>query len=97
VGVAALGVTNLLAGSCVYLDTNVWIYALEGFPAYVDTLQRLFARIDSGELRAVTSELTLAEALVKPLSFDNAELVQMYRSGPANLSSGISGNSGHTA
>ena len=51
---------------------------MEGFPAYVEALQHLFARIDSGELRAITSELTLAETLVKPLSLDNAALVQTY-------------------
>jgi predicted nucleic acid-binding protein len=38
----------------------------------------LFARIDAGELIAITSELTLAEVLVKPFADQNAELQQIY-------------------
>lgn len=49
------------------LDTNIFIYALEGYPVLRPTLTQLFERIDHGAIQAVTSELTLAEVLVKPL------------------------------
>lgn len=51
----------------VYLDTNVFVYALEGYDEFRQVLTALFQRIDHGALQAITSELTLAEVLVKPL------------------------------
>lgn len=73
-----MGLTDLPTGSRIYLDANVWIYALEGYAAFAAPLAALFARIDAGELIAVTSELTLAEVLVKPFSDLNAALQERY-------------------
>ena len=53
-------------------------YALEGYAAFVAPLAALFARIDAGELIAITSELTLAEVLGKPFVDDNIALQQRY-------------------
>ena len=61
-----MGLMQRIAGNRVYLDTNLFIYALEGFPEYADRISELFAAVDRGVLSAVTSELTLAESLVKP-------------------------------
>lgn len=55
----------------VYLDTNIWIYALENYPQYSQTLQILFQALDQGHITACTSELTLAETLVKPIQREN--------------------------
>jgi predicted nucleic acid-binding protein len=71
-------VSTLGAGSRVYLDANVWIYALEGYEAFAASLAALFARIDDGELIAVTSELTLAEVLVKPIADGNKAIQDCY-------------------
>ncbi|MEQ9548666.1 MAG: type II toxin-antitoxin system VapC family toxin [Coleofasciculus sp. G3-WIS-01] len=70
---------NAIQGERVYLDTNVFIYALEGYPDFVDQLTELFERIDEGNLRAVTSELTLAEILVRPFIDDNTERQNTYQ------------------
>ncbi|HZZ43250.1 MAG TPA: PIN domain-containing protein [Tepidisphaeraceae bacterium] len=56
-----------LAGRHAYLDTNVFIYTLNAFPTLAPILTRLFTIIDIGQLQAITSELTLAELLVKPM------------------------------
>ncbi|MBR8827776.1 MAG: PIN domain-containing protein [Gomphosphaeria aponina SAG 52.96 = DSM 107014] len=69
-----MGILDAISGYRVYLDTNIWIYALEGYPAFRDNLTQLFQHIDLGDLMAFTSELSLAEALVKPLQ--NQDLVQ---------------------
>lgn len=66
-----------LAGR-VYLDTNIFIYALEGYPAFRPALTALFESLDQRELTAVTSELTLAEALVKPLIDRHTERQTAY-------------------
>jgi len=74
------------AGSRVYLDANIWIYALEGFAPFAQPLEALFGRIDAGELTAITSELTLAELLVKPLQMGQDQSQRAYletlQSGP---------------
>jgi predicted nucleic acid-binding protein len=62
----------------VYLDTNIFIYALEGYPVFRAVLTMLFEALDRGELTAVTSELTLAEVLVKPLLDHHAERQAAY-------------------
>ncbi|MBW4540209.1 MAG: hypothetical protein KME43_13830 [Myxacorys chilensis ATA2-1-KO14] len=67
-----MGILNAIQGNQVYLDTNIWIYALEAFPAYVQEPTTLFQAIDQGNLLAVTSELSLAEILVKPIQNQNA-------------------------
>ncbi|HEX5647226.1 MAG TPA: PIN domain-containing protein [Nitrospira sp.] len=66
-----------LAGR-IYLDTNIFIYALEGYPVFRAVLTTLFTALDRGELMAVTSELTLAEVLVKPLLDRHAERQAAY-------------------
>jgi predicted nucleic acid-binding protein len=63
----------------IYLDTNIWIYALEGFPAFVEELAALFQSIDQGIFMAVISELTLAEVLVKPMQNKNLAQQNTYQ------------------
>ena len=75
-----MGITDILRDGSVYLDTNVFIYALEGYSDYARVLDELFEAVDSGHLRAVTSELTVAEALVKPMMDGNRELQETYES-----------------
>ena len=54
-------------GDKLYLDTNVLIHFVEGHPAYGASLNALFTAIQEQAITALTSELTLAEVLVKPL------------------------------
>jgi len=51
------------AASGLYLDANIFIYALEGEPAVFQPLQELFGLLKAKKRTAVTSELTLAEVL----------------------------------
>ena len=51
------------AASRLYLDANIFIYALEGEPAVFQPLQELFGLLKAKKRTAVTSELTLAEVL----------------------------------
>jgi len=69
-----MGILDAIQGTRVYLDTNIWIYALEGYPAFAQDLTQLFQGIDRGNLSIVTSELSLAEVLIKP--FQNQDLAQ---------------------
>ncbi|MDX2259767.1 MAG: type II toxin-antitoxin system VapC family toxin [Hyphomicrobiaceae bacterium] len=58
-----------------YVDTNIFIYAVEGVR---EPARMLFAAIEAGEIVAVTSELTVAELLVAPLRQGQASIVDLY-------------------
>jgi predicted nucleic acid-binding protein len=74
-----MGLIDRISGTRLYFDTNIFIYALEGFPDYADDIKELFSAVDSSKLSAVTSELTLAETLVKPFVDSDLQRQEMYR------------------
>src|SRR3989304_4018887 len=61
------------------LDTNIFIYHFEENPAYVGFTQRLFERIESGRVKAVTSALTLHEVLTGARKAGDDRLFSLYR------------------
>ena len=63
-----MGLLSDLEGPRVYLNTNILIYWIEGFSAGAAELQELFDAFAEGRLTGVTSELTLAEVLVRPIA-----------------------------
>lgn len=65
-------------GDCLYLDTNIIVYAVEEGNPWTSPLRSLFEAIDQRAIRAVTSELTLAEAIAKPLALGANDLVSKY-------------------
>ena len=67
-----MGKLSDLLGSTVYLDSNIIIYAVEGLPEYAAAIQALLEAMDSGEITGVTSDLTLAEVLVKPRKIETS-------------------------
>jgi len=72
-----MGLT-LTPGSKIYLDTNIFIYSLEDFAEYQTQIDQLFRRIEENQCVVVTSELTLAECLIKPYKDRNMDSVEMY-------------------
>jgi predicted nucleic acid-binding protein len=66
-------------GEKVYLDTNFFIYSLEEVEPWVVVARRILAALDEGACSGVTSELSLAECLVKPLELGQADLVRTYQ------------------
>ena len=60
-----LGVTETAETPRLYLDSNVFIYALDGPIFVAERLKELFAIFQAKSGLAVTSELTLAETLPK--------------------------------
>ncbi len=74
-----MGVNYQLRGKNIYLDANIFIYMLEGYLEFVPILQQIFQNIDNGTLYGTTSELTLAETLVKPMADKNVALQKIYQ------------------
>ncbi len=69
---------NKITGSKVYIDTNIFIYALEYSELYTDKVSAVFSRIHETKSIAVTSQLTLAECLVKPYQVNDISSVEKY-------------------
>jgi predicted nucleic acid-binding protein len=44
-----------------FIDTNIFIYAMELHPAYSETAAKILGTVDSGELEGVTSSLVVLE------------------------------------
>jgi predicted nucleic acid-binding protein len=63
----------------VGLDTAPIIYLIEEHPTYLQILRPFFEAADRGELRVVTSTVTLLEVLVHPFRRGYAGLAQQYR------------------
>jgi len=61
--------------SVVGLDTAPFIYFIEDVVPYADLLEPAFELLENRRLRAVTSTVTLAETLTKPLADKNYGLV----------------------
>ena len=57
------------------LDTSPLIYFIEDVAPYADLLEPIFDRLENHALRGVTSTITLAEILTKPLADKNFGLV----------------------
>ncbi|MEK7704386.1 MAG: type II toxin-antitoxin system VapC family toxin [Myxococcota bacterium] len=62
----------------VALDTAIFIYLIEEDPRRAPLVESLLARVDSGELEAVTSAITLLECLVVPYRHGDLGLAERY-------------------
>lgn len=71
--------SHAIQGQKVYLDANIFIYALEGIEPWATCLAEVFASLEAGKWQAVTSSLSIAECLVKPFDLSREDLVQLYR------------------
>lgn len=68
-----------LRGHRVYLDSNVFIYGAEASVIYPQIQPKLFTAASQGDLLMVTSALTLAEVLVRPIRAKDYSLEMYYR------------------
>lgn len=63
----------------IYLDANVFIAAYESRTARADHAWWILNAIEDEEIVGVTSELTLAEVLVKPIEEGDDDMVRRYK------------------
>jgi predicted nucleic acid-binding protein len=62
----------------LYLDANAIIAFVEKINDPVEVMLNVFIKASNLEIELVTSELTLAEVLVKPIRDSNSELAATY-------------------
>lgn len=63
----------------LFLDTAPVIYFVEKNPAYIARVMPVFRLIDSWEVQAVTSPITLAECLIHPYRFHRLATAEQFR------------------
>lgn len=67
-----------LLGSRLYLDANVYIYALEDHPQFGEAARLVMETVDRDHITVVAQRLILAELLPHPIKHGAADLVQLY-------------------
>jgi predicted nucleic acid-binding protein len=65
-------------GDTFYRDTNIVIFAVERENQWSTVLKDLFKAIDERAIHAFTSQLTIAEILVKPIAMGADDLIGTY-------------------
>ena len=73
-----MGWVDDLHDRVVGVDTAPLIYFIEENADYIDAVRPFFEALDRGDLRVVTSTITLLEVLIHPLRQGNRELAQQY-------------------
>ena len=66
-------------GQAVYLDSNIFIYAVQKSDHWAKPAEVLLKAIDEQKVRAVASELVLAEVLSKPFALGNTRQIEQYQ------------------
>lgn len=74
-----MGLIEELHGQRICLDTAPIIYFIEEHETYRNIVRPVFVEIDSGNIEAITSTITLLEVLVHPLRTGNETLAEKYR------------------
>lgn len=62
----------------IALDSCVWIYHLENHPDFASLTRQVLEVVEAGTCKAVASELTLLEILVRPLQLDLPDVADEY-------------------
>jgi len=66
-------------GLAVYVDSNIFIYAVQKSDQWAAPAEVLLKAVDEGRVRAVASELVLAEVLTRPFKLGNMTHVERYQ------------------
>ena len=67
-----------LGSGRIGVDTAIFIYFIEGAPAWLPLITPLFRAADNGQFELVTSSITLLEVLVVPFRANNEALAARY-------------------
>jgi predicted nucleic acid-binding protein len=69
---------EITALSRVYVDTNIFVYFIEGSEQFFPVAKKLFEHIDAVGAQIVTSEITVAECVYKPSMKQDRKLISIY-------------------
>ena len=70
--------TGYSAHKRVLIDTNVWLYHLEGHAEFGHAASQLLRAVERGTIEGIVSEITLMEIQVRPLRLDLQDIADQY-------------------
>lgn len=65
-------------GNRLYLDTNIFIYAVEGNATFRSQVASLFSYIDNPDILVIGNQTLLTELLVQPYKTGNTQVADIY-------------------
>ena len=68
-----------LAGQKVYIDTNIFIYLLDGKEPFVSVVAPFFDAVLNGEIIGYTGEAVIAETMVQPYKLGNIATIEQFQ------------------
>lgn len=68
-----------LNGATVYIDTNVFIYFLDGRKPFVSMVSPFLESVLNGDIVGFTGQAVIAETLVQPYKLENDFLVERFK------------------
>ena len=74
-----MGWVKDLHDTTVGVDTAPFIYRIEEHPKYLNAVAEFFIAVEAGQIRAVTSTVTLLEVLVQPIRRGRDDLSRQYQ------------------
>jgi predicted nucleic acid-binding protein len=63
----------------LYIETSPFIYYVENYPVYANKMDAIFEIVNTKPIEVITSVVTLAETLTKPLKTGDKTVEQAYR------------------
>lgn len=66
------------SGDRIYVDSNAFIYVVENYQPFAESLRAFFAQCAAKRAVLVTSELTIAECLYRPFRERHAAFIRDY-------------------
>jgi predicted nucleic acid-binding protein len=73
-----MGALKWQDGGVVYVDTQVVIYTVEAHPIYLPVMEPFWRAVQAGTVSAMSSELTVMEALTGPFKHGQTSLEQKF-------------------
>lgn len=68
-----------LAGCRVYIDTNIFIYFLDGNEPFFAAVSPFFESVLNGEVIGYTGEAVIAETMVQPYKLGNIAIIDRFK------------------
>ena len=69
-----------LVGYRVYIDTNIFIYFLDGQEPFFSAVAPFFEGVLNGEIIGYTGEAVIAETMVQPYKLGNIAIIEKFKS-----------------
>lgn len=68
-----------LAGNTVYIDTNIFIYFLDGNKDFLSLVAPFLEAVSAGKIIGYTGDAVIAETMVRPYKIGNLAMIEQFK------------------